>query len=221
MIARNALEHQRQLNAVTKLQLYGDFFDNDLPLDDLLEEVVYSRLGVRAASFRVLINELMHHENGLIIETGCLRRYGNWEGDGQSTFIFDTWARKYNGTVFSIDISMESIAAAREVCSSNTHTVLSDAPYAIADLAKFRPDVKVNLLYLDSMDLDQNNVGPSAEHHMYELAAALPLLGKGSLVCVDDYGVANGGKGRLVDRFMQTLRAPVVFEGYQKIWQMP
>ena len=50
-----------------------------------------------------------------------------------------------------------------------------------------------SLLYLDSFDLDPDNPTPSAIHHVLELLAARPLLGPGTVVVVDDYGVGGDG----------------------------
>jgi hypothetical protein len=63
---------------------------------------------------------------------------------------------------------------------------------------------------------------PSAIHHAQELAAARPLLKRGSIVCIDDYriGDAVGGKGAIVDPFMRSVDAAVLHDGYAKVWQL-
>jgi len=78
------------------------------------------------------------------------------------------------------------------------------------------------LLYLDSFDLDRDNPLPSAIHHAMELTAARPLIGPGTVVCVDDYciGGVAGGKGLILDKFFTSIRAEVLHSGYQKIWLM-
>jgi hypothetical protein len=79
-----------------------------------------------------------------------------------------------------------------------------------------------NLLYLDSYDLDPQNPMPSAIHHAMQLIAAQPLIGPGTLVCVDDYNVGPqaGGKGLLLDRYSSAIRAEVLHSGYQKVWRL-
>ena len=56
-----------------------------------------------------------------------------------------------------------------------------------------------------------------------ELAAAAPLLGTGSLVAIDDYCIdgVSGGKGLLVDLYMNSINATAIHSGYQKIWRLP
>ena len=53
-----------------------------------------------------------------------------------------------------------------------------------------------------------------------ELTAARPLIGPGTIVCVDDYclGGEAGGKGLILDKFFTSIRAEVLHSGYQKIW---
>jgi hypothetical protein len=176
------------------------------------------RLGKRADGFAVLFDALASGGDLLLLETGCMRIPGNWEGDGQSTFMFDALARDRHGLFFSIDINPESIGTARRACSSATHLIHNDSVAALHALSRVVPR-KASLLYLDSYDVDPDNPLPSAIHHALELAAAAPLIGPGTIVCVDDYGIGlNGGKGMLVDRFLGQLRAEVLFSGYQKAW---
>ncbi|MBV1833545.1 hypothetical protein [Novacetimonas pomaceti] len=157
-----------------------------------------------------------------ILETGCLRVGGNWEGDGQSTFQFDSFVRDVGGSVISIDITPDSIESARRACSGATSLILNDSVAALHMLS-LRCGAPVDLIYLDSFDLDHANPMPSAIHHIMELTAVRPLIGPDTLLCIDDYNVGDlgpGGKGLLVDRFMKTIRAEVLYDGYQKIWQV-
>ena len=180
------------------------------------------RLGRRADGFAAIFAALATvRAELLVIETGCMRVPDNWEGDGQSTFMFDALARDRGGTVISIDITPESIDTARRACSSATQLILGDSVAALHALARLaaRP---ASLLYLDSFDLDPANPMPSAIHHALELAAARPLIGPGTVVCVDDYDIgAEGGKGMILDRYFAAIRAEVLYSGYQKVWRVP
>jgi len=193
----------------------------DLDFDEQYRRFFRPRLAKRADGFDVLFQSLLSLERSpLIIETGCLRQPGNWEGDGQSTFMFDALVRSRGGALFSIDVTNESIDSARRVCSSAAQLIENDSVAALDALSRIvsRP---IDLLYLDSFDLDPKNPLPSAIHHALELAAARPLIAPGTLICVDDYGVgAEGGKGMIVDRFMSDVRAKVLYSGYQKVWRM-
>ena len=94
----------------------------------------------------------------------------------------------------------------------------------------------IDLLYLDSFDLDWNFWQPSAIHHLKELSVAVRALRVDSLVVVDDCPsaadfVANenntinfvtaprvGGKGRLVAEVASAVGAKCLFAQYQAGW---
>ncbi|WP_144880144.1 O-methyltransferase [Gluconacetobacter diazotrophicus] len=186
------------------------------------QEFMRPRLGARQKGFSVLFEHLSRHDRPFILETGCLRIPNNWEGDGQSTFQFDWYARENSGTVITIDLNRESIESARRACSNVTNTILNDSVSALNALSSLTSS-PASLIYLDSFDLDPNNPMPSAIHHAKEMMAARHLIGPGTLICVDDFQVGpldGGGKGLIIDQFMDTIRAKVLYSGYQKIWQI-
>ncbi|WP_218064136.1 MULTISPECIES: hypothetical protein [Nguyenibacter] len=179
-------------------------------------------LGKRAQGFAAIFERLDRHTRPFIVETGSLRIPDNWEGDGQSTFQFDWYARTRHGSVFTIDINPASIDSARRACSGTTSTILNDSVAALHALGSVagRPAA---LIYLDSFDLDLENPVPSAVHHAMEVMAARRLIGEGTIICVDDFDVpplGQGGKGLIVDQFMSSIGAEVVYSGYQKVWQL-
>jgi len=186
------------------------------------DEYFRARLGKRAEGFATLFRQLDDQAHPLIIETGCLRVPGNWDGDGQSTFQFDWYARERGGHVITIDANPASIDSARQACSRTTSTILNDSVSALSSLGSIaaRP---ASLIYLDSFDLDVNDPMPSAVHHALEIMAARQLIGPGTIVAVDDYNVpplGPGGKGVIVDHYMNATGAHVLYEGYQKIWRI-
>ncbi len=194
--------------------------DPHLPFNEQFERFFLPKLGRRADGFAAIFNALQsHHEQPFIVETGCLRVPGNWDGDGQSSFMFDALVRDRHGILLSIDRTPESIETARRACSSATHLICNDSIAALHALSQIVRQ-PVDLLYLDSFDLDRSDPMPSAIHHLMELTAARPLIGSGTIVCVDDYEVENqqGGKGLLLDRYLSKIRAEVLHSGYQKAW---
>jgi hypothetical protein len=198
--------------------------DFGLTFEEQFDRSFFPRLGARAEGFATIFRSLPSPpEKLLIVETGCLRMPGNWEGDGQSTFMFDTLVRVRGGFFFSIDVNVKNIATARRACSSSTNLILGDSVATLHNLGALiaRP---ANLLYLDSFDLDLQNPMPSAIHHAMELIAAQPLIGPGTIICVDDYKVADespaGGKGLLLDLYFSRIRAEVLYSGYQKVWRL-
>jgi hypothetical protein len=195
--------------------------DPQLPFNVQFERFFRPRLARRADGFAAIFKALASQQQPpLIIETGCLRIPGNWEGDGQSSFMFDALVRDRHGVFLSIDITPECIDTARRACSSATQLICNDSISALHALSQIvhKP---ASLLYLDSFDLDRSNPMPSAIHHLMELTAARPLIGPGTIICVDDYqvGEQRGGKGLLLDKFFSEIRADVLHSGYQKAWR--
>lgn len=95
----------------------------------------------------------------------------------------------------------------------------------------------IDLLYLDSFDLDWVAWQPSAIHHLKELCASIKAVRADTLVVVDDcpfnlnfVPVANGhinyvgpppiigGKGRLIAEFAASIGATIQFAEYQAGW---
>lgn len=186
------------------------------------DKYIKGRVGKRAEGFAHIFSELAQHKNPTIIETGCLRVANNWEGDGQSTFQFDWYARENRGHVITIDNNQDSIDSARLACSSVTSAVLNDSVSALNTLSD-NINNPVALIYLDSFDVDLSDPMPSAIHHAMEVMAARSLIGEGTIICVDDFNIPSlgpGGKGLIVDRFMDSINAKVIYTGYQKIWKM-
>ena len=197
----------------------------DMPAAMSFEEQFWQyfrpRLGKRADGFAAIFDQLLRPRRELLLlETGCMRIPRNWDGDGQSTFMFDALARNCHGLFFSIDINLESIDTARRACSSVTHLIHNDSIAVLQALNRALP-MKASLLYLDSYDVDPGNLMPSAIYHAMELAAASPLIGAGTIVCVDDYGIGSeGGKGMILDKFLTRIPAQVIYCGYQKVWRV-
>jgi hypothetical protein len=177
----------------------------------------------------------------LILETGCAREANNFEGDGQSTLMFDRFAGEYSGEVHTVDIGEAACNYARSAVGARTKVNNEDSvPFLrrmAGELLKERRPL--DLLYLDSLDWDPANPVPSALHHLKELCAIAPALGGGTLVVVDDSfhtlrGFLNsdknyvlledqgiGGKAMYVAQYFQQIGIPLVFDGYQCGWLVP
>jgi len=180
----------------------------------------YVPLGRRAHTFRKLFEYLEKHNitNPTIVETGTTRKPRHhpqfWE-DGGSTIMFDSFVNYHKGMcqreprVYSVDISKRNCVNCRKLVSNMTEVVCEDS---VTFLHEFRE--KVDVLYLDSFDLDWNHPHPSALHHIKELCASLRLLKSGSVVIVDD-NAQGVGKGGYVRSFMEDIGAELLFDSYQ------
>jgi hypothetical protein len=93
----------------------------------------------------------------------------------------------------------------------------------------------IDVLYLDSFDIDFTNPHPSAFHHVKELLAISPLIGSRTLVVVDDaplesmfvtssdsitfmYRPVISGKGKYIADYAKAIGIMPVFSGYQAGW---
>jgi len=175
--------------------------------------------GIRREGFEFMLRYLRQCQQPRIIETGCARKEADFSGDGASTLIFDAIAEELNGSVLSVDINPEAVAEAQHQVGPRTTVHCGDS---VAWLARARR--KVDLLYLDSFDFELATLWASMSHHMQELAAGFHLLKPGALVAVDDNVTSlfgSIGKGAVVGQFFARIGIPQVFDGYQRIWQVP
>ncbi len=201
------------------------------------------RLGPRRDTFRAMFDFLAKKKprEHLILETGCAREANNFEGDGQSTCMFDRFAEDYSGSVHSVDISAAACQYARSVVGLRTRVVTEDSVPFLRRMADelLRDGRTIDLLYLDSFDWDPANPLPSALHHLKELCAISPALGPDTLVVVDDSfhqlrGFRSGpenfvlledqgiaGKAMYVAQYFQQIGIPLAFDGYQCGWVVP
>ena len=173
----------------------------------------------RADSFKIIFQELekMNKAKYLLVETGTSRARDSWTGDGQSTRLYDHFVNFYDGKVFSVDISEDACSVAREMVSNKSSVVCSDS---VNFLNNFPNPEDIDLLYLDSFDLDWNNVHPSAFHHIKELCAIYARLPKGCIIVVDDNN-QDKGKGIYVKQFLTHLGAECLFNLYQIGFKKP
>jgi len=211
-------------------QRFWGYFDNEAA----------PKLGGRAETFRKIFGYLDQLSRPVcIIETGCVREKDNWAGDGQSTLLFDRYAQEKPGSVvYSVDVDLQATMRCKSLVSERVKVHTGDSVAFLSTLARQRPAdlLCVDLLYLDSVDVDMYAPLPSAIHHLKELLAAYPLLSAETLVVVDDspsmmLGYTNGaefkvfngslkigGKGMLIAEYASAIGAKPYFTGYQCGW---
>src|SRR5438874_2393570 len=176
------------------------------------------RLGRRKRSFGILFKHLRRRATKpgklFVVETGCLRLcHGNlpWRAAGCSSLLFDAFAKEANIEFISIDNNKNQCAMTRKYCPRAV-VLCGDS---IKTLYELRKKIRrIDLLYLDSYDLDWRNPHPSALHHLQELCAAGPLLCSGSIVFIDD-NTPEVGKGMYIRNYMEMIGAKQICEDYQ------
>lgn len=196
-------------------------------------------LGFRGDPFRRMFEYLDNLDKPVIIvETGCVRRAGNWAGDGQSTVLFDRYVRtKPGSTVHTVDIDPQATAVCTGLVGEAVTVHTGDSVAVLRILARrlAKTGAVVDLLYLDSFDVDPANPVPSAVHHLKELVSIAPVATEQTLVVVDDspftaqviavddtYKLLDaptiGGKGKYVAEYAEQVGATNLFSCYQVGW---
>ena len=103
-----------------------------------------------------------------------------------STCLWDAYVRQYGGSVSSVDIRRAPSRVLRKEVSSATTLVTDDSVRFLDRWRRMHPNARVDLVYLDSWDLDPRSPTPAALHCVREYEAIAPLLRDGSLLLVDD-----------------------------------
>jgi predicted O-methyltransferase YrrM len=180
----------------------------------------------RAASFRLVLSEVERTSGrpAVIVETGTVRNAdpSHWH-EGMSTIIFDHFANHTGATFHSIDINPDHCAIARRHCSARTRIHCGNSVAFLRRLSATAAHQRIDLLYLDSRDVDWEAPHESALQALRELEAASPLLRPGSIVLVDDNLAREGrriGKGTYVGQRLATSGATLLFDGYQVAWRL-
>lgn len=151
----------------------------------------------------------------VIVETGSLRSPGNVQGDGNATMLFDELTAE-TGVVHSIDIDASCGENIAKHCGNQVIFHNMDSVFALQSLH----DVfgHIDVLYLDSFDVDFENDELAARHALHEVQAAVRLLKRSSIVAVDDNDRDGRGKGRLVSEYAELKGWPLLLDGYVKVW---
>ena len=175
--------------------------------------------GKRQKTFRRAIELLDERSATCLIETG-VARYGlrNSKSDGASTAVFGLWAKANNASLYSVDISPESIAGAREAVMELD--LLNEVKLVTGDSVQFLENFSdpVDFLYLDSYDYDKHDESvqvASQEHHLKEFKAIEEQLGPDTVVLIDDCDLPGGGKGKTVIEYMTRKGWQVDTSAYQ------
>lgn len=172
----------------------------------------------RRDSFNKTLALLNSIEAKIIIETGTSREgLHGAKSNGAATIVFGKWAKLNNACLHSVDISSKSVAAAqaevdKQKLQDHVKIHLSDSLLYLKDFKE-----KVDFLYLDSYDYsnDVEVQKKSQEHHLKEFVAIEQQLHKNSIVLIDDCDLPNGGKGKLVIKYMLKKNWKIILNGYQ------
>lgn len=178
----------------------------------------------------------LNKKEALILETGS----SAWGTN--SSLLFDSYINSFGGTFETVDLRIQPLINLRKKCTPKTILHCDDSVIFLKKWSLKNPNRKIDLLYLDSWDVDWSNPNASAIHGLAEFLAVSNHLVKGSLLLIDDtprdennflipweknnyinYKYKNGfypGKGSLVKLFLQSLsRGQEIDHKYQLLWE--
>lgn len=188
-------------------------------------------------SMRDLV-QLMGGSPRTILETGT----SAWGTD--STRLWDTYVRSFGGAFWSVDLREEPRQRLRHLVAPQTTLVCDDSVAFLRRWVDENPDLRADVVYLDSYDVDFAAPLSAAEHCVAELEAILPGLAAGAFVLVDDTPASREdlpaewrevgdavhadlglwpGKGMLLDRWMseQGIEVEKIHHRYQVLYRFP
>lgn len=203
------------------------------------ESFAYPQLSHRGDTFKLAFQHLSNLQRPVcIVETGCVRNKGTFGGEGQSTVLFDKFSECVPGSlVHSVDISEESTNMCKSIVSSRVQVHTMDSVQFLKNKCRnlIAPYQQIDLLYLDSYDVNFDEPHDSAMHHMKELLAASPLISSNTLILLDDspsyatfffdkgqMKLAStqkiGGKGKYIANYMENIGLSPIAQSYQVAW---
>ncbi len=115
-----------------------------------------------------------------IIETGS----SAWGTD--SSRLFDSYVATFGGRFWSVDLRLEPMLKLRKRLSKSSSMSCDDSVRFLKRWVDKYSAHRVDLVYLDSWDLDVRDPMPAAIHGLKEFLAIAPALRDGSLLLVDD-----------------------------------
>jgi hypothetical protein len=117
-------------------------------------------------------------KNPLILESGIA------SAGTQSTYLFNEYVKKYGGFFWSVDINKELVDKNEGNMCPATQLICDDSVSFFRDWSN--KNHQVNVIYLDSYDLDFYNPEPSGAHGLAEYKALMPVIKKNTLLLIDD-----------------------------------
>ena len=129
------------------------------------------------------LRDTIRHLDGrpaIVLETGS----SAWGTN--STCLWDSYVQEFGGRVWSVDLRRTPSRQLRSKVSPATTLVADDSVAFLERWARNNRGESVNLVYLDSWDLDAQSPMPAALHCLREYEAIRHFLRAGALLLVDD-----------------------------------
>jgi hypothetical protein len=119
-------------------------------------------------------------DHPIIVETGT-SAYGT-----DSSRLFISYVQLFKGIFYSVDISPAPSKWLRHFKNRNSHFFVQDSVHFLSNFKELANIAQINLVYLDSWDVDWGNPEPSAIHGLKEFKAVDKLLNVNAYLLIDD-----------------------------------
>lgn len=168
----------------------------------------------RFPTFSIALNWFLQNYGETIVETGTIRD-DDWNS-GSSTRIFGAFTSKYKKRLYTVDAHPDNLEISQRLTVNYADTIT----YVLSDSVDYLNTFQgtIDLLYLDSRDYQPDEPGPSQDHNLAELRAALPRLSKRSCVLIDDNEPKAGGKGELSKKVLLEYGYICLLDMFQSCW---
>ena len=148
-------------------------------LEDLIEShfLNYSEINHPCISTLSLALKLLNQKTAVIVETGS----SAWGSN--STLLFDSYCNSFGGSLDTVDIRLQPLLNLKFSATNKTKLNCDDS---INFLTKYYQTKKIDLLYLDSWDVDWYNPIQTSIHGLNEFLSISKSLKDGTIVLIDD-----------------------------------
>lgn len=150
-------------------------------------------------TFKIALNLLLQNNGKIIVETGTQRMID--DPGGCSTLLFGAFCQRYGKKLFTVDNNQKNIDTSKQA----TQAYSDHITYVLADSVQFLQTFNrhIDLLYLDSKDCPVTGDATEAQQQqLNEFLAAENKLSEGSIYLGDDSAFENGGKTRLLKKYL-------------------
>jgi hypothetical protein len=131
-------------------------------------------------TFRELFVQMNERKDLNILESGIS------SAGTSSTYLFNEYIKKYGGRFWSVDINQDLIDMCQGNMCPGTTLICNDSIKFFSEFCIKNKELKADVIYLDSLDLDWYNPDPAAIHGLNEYLSLLPTYKKNTLLLIDD-----------------------------------
>jgi hypothetical protein len=153
------------------------FYDETRDIYELFSNKGVSK-HINYLTFKKLFENMKTIKEPIILESGIASAGTN------STYLFNEYIKKYGGKFWSVDINKSLVDSHKSNMCPGTQLICDDSVSFFTEWSK--NNIKTDVIYLDSYDLDFYNYHQSGNHGLFEYKSLIPVIKKDTLLLIDD-----------------------------------